>query len=183
MHRPLKAALAAVAGTGLLITGAGSLAWWNDAEAPPGVTVNDGELALGALDCGVGWTLDGETTVFDPVTQELSPGDTLTQTCTTTVTAVGEHLAAELALSAPAYTAGDAALQTALVESATFAVAGGASGLSSLALTEADDGKVVTATMQVAFPFGTAVDNTANDAALTATLDGFSLALTQTDSH
>lgn len=183
MAARIKAALAAATGAALLLGGAGTLAYWNDVETAPGTRLDDGELRLAALSCA-GWKLDGETTVYDPTTQAISPGDSLTQSCTSTISAVGEHLSASLSLEAATWVAGgSAALEAALTRTATFAVGAGTQGSSAVTVTDADHGSTVTVVLRIDFPFGTAVDNTTNDTVLATTLDGVDLALTQTDSH
>lgn len=184
MDTRLKAALAAAAGTTLMLGGAGSLAYWNDVETGTGTVVNDGELTLSALDCGTGWLLDGEVTAYDPLTQEISPGDSLQKVCTTTITALGEHLDADLTVETPSWDAGgSAALEGALASAAVFQVAGGVAGQTAADVTEADHGKVVTLTLTVTFPYGGAPDNTTNDTLLTAALDDVDLTLVQSGAH
>jgi alternate signal-mediated exported protein len=96
----LKGSLAALAAAILLLGGGGSLAFLNDSEAMPGVSVTSGRLDLGTPDCGPGWVLDGGTPF---TTQKIVPGDVLTKDCTIDLTATGAHLGAELAIGTPTW--------------------------------------------------------------------------------
>ena len=110
MNKTTKGAVAAAAAGVLLLGGAGSLAYWNATGTVAGGTISSGELTLTNADCdpGVGttdsvWTIDGGT-AFNPATEKIVPGDTLTKVCTYTITASGTHLEALLTTSTPAYT-------------------------------------------------------------------------------
>ena len=108
MRKSTKGALAAATAALLLVGGASSLAYWSDSGTAPGISVTAGQLDLSTPDCGSGWVFDGgEATADAPYTnQALVPGDVLTQTCTATITATGEHMRATLSVT-PGATAGD----------------------------------------------------------------------------
>ncbi|WP_370249436.1 alternate-type signal peptide domain-containing protein [Nocardioides sp.] len=174
MRASVRAAIAASCGVVLLTGGLGSLASWRDSTDVPGETITSGTLRLAAFSCGA-WTLTDTGSTFVPATDRLVPGEELTRTCTSTLTATGSHLQATLGASTPS--AGTGALADELVYSVAWRV-GAAVGQS--AVTTADDGKTVTATLTVRFPFGTGVDNDANGA-VAAALGAVTFTLTQTD--
>lgn len=172
----LKAALAAAAGTTVMLGGAGTLASWNDEETLPGTAVRDGELTMDALACG-DWLL-GATPY---TTQLLAPGDTITRTCTTSLVVQGELLTGELAVAAPTWESGDAAFTGELVPTVAYTLGGSTydDADAPVAVDATDDGAAVSMTVSVAWPYGS-LDNDVNDADLTAVLDGVDLVLTQT---
>ena len=100
MRNSIKAALAATAGAGLLLGGAGSLAYWNDAtEVQPDTTLTSGTLDLGAPTCA-SWKLDDDSD-FTPASDTIVPGDSLTRTCQFQISATGDHLTAQLSANVP----------------------------------------------------------------------------------
>jgi alternate signal-mediated exported protein len=91
MRTSLKAALAGVAGAGLLLGGAGSLAFWEDTQTENGGTVEAGTLNLVDRECS-GWVVAGS----DPAaTVELLgdflvvPGTEVAKTCTFEIEVAG----------------------------------------------------------------------------------------------
>jgi alternate signal-mediated exported protein len=169
MKNSVKAALAALAGGGLLLGGAGSLAYWSDDESEPSQTLVSGKLDLSAPDCGTGWT-DGTATNLDLTTFRLVPGDTLTKSCDFTVDALGDNLSTELTFVKPALDGNT--LATELTYGATYALNGGATA--DLAtydnlnptLVDLSDGDVVTVAFSVTLPFQNGVvDNDSNSGA------------------
>lgn len=181
MKKSTKGAVAAGAAAVLLLGGAGSLAYWNATGTVPGGVFNSGELLITNQDCDPGagtgsvWTLDGAT-AFNPATDLIVPGDTLTKICTFDVTATGTHLVADLTV-AGATDANGNALETALAPSGSFTV-GGATVTS---INSADhNGDVLEATVVVSFPEGASPDNTTQD--LAATLTNFVVTATQNHS-
>lgn len=192
MRNSIKAALAATAGAGLLLGGAGSLAYWQDADDIPTDTLTSGELDLGAPVCE-GWLLDGGA-AFDPLTDTIVPGDSLTQICEFPLTVTGDHLEAEFTAEVPSMTAGD--LTDELTYTATYEVDGDATdddtnevavtpqtpAAGTADITAADDGSYLRATLSVQFAFGGAVDNTSNGG-VSGILEAFTVTATQTDSH
>ncbi len=171
MKTTLKGSLAALAAATLLLGGAGSLAFWTDAENVTGTGVTSGELKLGTPDCGAGWKLDDGTTF---VAQKIVPGDVLTKICTIDLIATGEHLGAGLTIGTPTWTATNA-LTGELDATATFEV----NGATTNQITELDDtgtGEIV-ATVQVVFD---GPDATNASQALSATLNTVVISATQT---
>ncbi|NYD56827.1 alternate signal-mediated exported protein [Nocardioides marinisabuli] len=84
MRTSLKAALAGVAGAGLLLGGAGSLAFWNDTQTENGGTIESGTLNLLDRDCS-GWVVAGSepATTVDLLNDFLVvPGTEVSKTCT-----------------------------------------------------------------------------------------------------
>ena len=188
MNKTSKGAVAAAAAGVLLLGGAGSLAYWTDTGTVAGGTISSGELTLTNADCdpapavgatGSVWTLDGGTTTFDPTTEKIVPGDTLTKVCTYTITASGTHLTAALAVSTPTYTNTQAnALSTTLTPNtvATYKVG----GLDQVTITSADSGETLEVTVVVAFPEGVTSSNTTQG--LSAMLSDITMTATQTHS-
>lgn len=103
----LKGALTVATGTALLVGGFGSFALWSEQDPLPSAPISAGELSVQAQ--AETWTdesPDAATTSWDPATDELVPGDTVSLTVPLTVTAVGKNLAGKVHLDG-------AALQTA----------------------------------------------------------------------
>lgn len=191
MRNSIKAALAATAGGGLLLGGAGSLAYWNSADDVPTDTLTSGELALGAPACE-GWLLD-DGSAFDATLDTIVPGDSLTQICEFPLTVDGDHLEAEFTAEVPSITPGlleDELTYSAVYEVDPDAIDDGneaavtpetpASGTADI--TAADDGSYLRATLTVDSDFGVGVDNTSNGG-ITAILEAYTVTVTQTDSH
>ena len=130
MRKATKGALAAAAAATLMVGGAGSVAYWSDSGTIDGATIDSGHLTLSPVDCDPGagttpvWTIDGGT-VFDPATDTIVPGDTLTEVCTTTLSLEGEHIGATLALDPAGFDA-VTGLSGELVPAAAFTVDGDA---------------------------------------------------------
>ena len=142
MNAFLKAALAAVAGSALLIGGAGTLALWNSSTSVSGGQIVAGELTVGIATTGY-WSVAHEIagSYAAPVSLSRSefarfravPGDRLVFTTTVPITATGDSLTATTSLSAGAVTpstssAADRALASTLTGTATttLSVPGGA---------------------------------------------------------
>jgi alternate signal-mediated exported protein len=149
MKKSYKGAVAAAAAGVLLLGGAGSLAYWSSSVDVPGGTINSGSLALSTPACGA-WTLD-TLEPAPPVTftdgDPLVPGDVLTKTCTTTITATGNHLRATLGVTGTGFTPVNE-LSADLAASAVFTV--GANPIPA-EITEANNGNVVSAAITVTF--------------------------------
>jgi alternate signal-mediated exported protein len=152
--------------------GAGTLAYWTGTGTVTGGSISSGTLDLANPSCG-SWALDaaGGPTTFDPATDAIVPGDTLTRTCTFDIVAVGNHLAADLSIGTPTYT-GSNSLTSGLSASAVFTVG----GASVTQITSADNGAVLSATVSVVFD--PASDNTTQN--LTAVLNDVTVTATQT---
>jgi alternate signal-mediated exported protein len=191
MKNSVKAALAALAGGGLLLGGAGSLAYWSDTDDVPTTTVTSGTLDLAAPSCGV-WKIDGGAT-FTPASDRIVPGDTLTRECTFALTVTGAHLEAEFTAATPTKDA--SALSDELVLSAAYeidadttndgvgerAVAPEApgSGTGTADITAADNGRYLRAIMTVSFPYGV-LDNDSNGG-IASILGAVTVTATQTN--
>jgi alternate signal-mediated exported protein len=175
MNKSSKGAIAAAAAGALLLGGAGSLAYWSDSVTIGGDTISAGKMSLvdttgSTDDCAdAAWLLDGGAT-FDPQTSALVPGDVLTKECTFDITAVGDHLAADLTTTGGAATG---ALAAKLTPSAAFTVA----GASATSITDDNDGDELTATLQLTFPEGATSDNSSQE--LSLVLSDYTVALTQ----
>ncbi len=182
MRTSLKAALAGVAGAGLLLGGAGSLAYWNDTEDIPSATITPGSLELGTPNCGAGWKLGTET--FDPLTDVIVPGDELVRVCTLAITASGS-VKADVTMSTPSD--GSGAVADEISYTASYKLDGEAFNPEAATpdLTAAQNTSVLEATTTVAFPFGTVVENDSNnateynEAAVKATLEAITITATQ----
>lgn len=184
MKKTTKGALAALAGGTLLFGGAGSLAYWTGESTVTGDSIESGTLDLSTPDCTVGagtheWQFDTSNAAFDPDTDTVVPGDTLTKVCDLTLTLVGSHIGATLDVgSITAGLTGDSALTDELVPSATFLVDG-----DPYAPLTASGTYVIRATITVDFPYGVE-DNDSNSPlagpALAAVLDDITVTATQT---
>ena len=175
MKKSTKGALAAAAAGSLLLGGAGSLAYWTDAESITGTSITSGHLSLDTTGCD-GWKLADATTSVAYASQKLVPGDRLTNHCVYTVAMEGTNLTAKLDVTAPTLTG---TLSTALVKSgSTFKVNG--SGASPVTVTPGtavsiNGGDTVTADIVVELPNSAAV--TTMDKA--ATLENITVTATQ----
>jgi alternate signal-mediated exported protein len=99
----LKGTLMVATGTALLVGGFGSFALWSEQDALPSDPISAGELSLQAqTESWVDESPDAATTAWDPATDELVPGDTVTLTVPLTVTAVGKNLAGTIHLDGAA---------------------------------------------------------------------------------
>ncbi|VXB96302.1 alternate-type signal peptide domain-containing protein [Nocardioides sp. AX2bis] len=199
MHKSKKAAIAAVAGGGLLLGGLGSLAYWEDAESAPGGTVTAGTLDISAPVCG-SWKAGATDVVL--ATFRMVPGDSLTRTCTFTADVAGQNLKTKLAFVKPALDSSTLAGE--LTYGATYARNGGtAADLAAYdnatpTLTNIADNDTITVNYTVSLPFGgneagaPGVDNESNSGAefssgatglvggeLTAVLSDLTLTVTQ----
>lgn len=193
MRNSKKAALAAVAGAGLMFGGLGSLAYWEDAETADGATVTSGTLDLSAPTC-TSWK-NGANDV-DLASFRIVPGDTITRTCDFVVDAAGQNLKTKLSVVKPALDGNTLAGE--LNYGATYARNGGsATNLATYdnaapAVTNLADNDTLRVVYTVALPFGTTVDNDSNSGAefrgtktgvvageLTAALSALTLTATQ----
>ena len=192
MNKSVKGAAAAAAAGVLLLGGAGSLAYWTATGTVAGGTINSGELTLTDANCDPDnvdptdndlpdadsvWMLDDPLTptVFNPATQKIVPGDTLTKICTYDITASGDHLSADLDVSTPSYGIGnDAVLSAELTVTPTYKVD---ATVGQATITDADDAEVLEVTVVVTFPEGIGVDNTTQG--LSAVLEDITITATQ----
>ena len=169
MRTSLKAALAGVAGAGLLLGGAGSLAFWNDTQTEDGGTVTAGTLNLLDREC-TGWLSDPaneNSTVALFESFLMVPGTKLTQTCTYGIKVEGV-LDAELSVNNDFNDDGSVLGQEITVkpvftvEDGVGTVAGAPDVNGKWTFDEGDTGKVLRAVITVELPFGAAVDNDSN---------------------
>lgn len=174
MNRSTKGALAASAAGALLLGGAGSLAYWNDSGTANGGSITSGTLALSDGTCDASWVYASGSDAGQPVTL-IVPGDSVTKTCSFSVSATGDHLSATL--SAPAtltYTTTGTPTTLTLNASATYDV----DGVSTT--TVSTTSSTVKATFVVTFPYGDATTENLDDTqGITATLDQMTVTLTQ----
>jgi alternate signal-mediated exported protein len=182
MHNNTKAACAATAAAVLLLGGASTMASWNDSKTIAGGAIKSGSLSL-TQETGqtcTAWTLDeaGGGGAFVPGTTLVVPGDVITRTCTYTVNATGEHLAATVGLASPSFDETND-LVSALTATATYTRDPGTGAVAladNAAITSANDGDVLSAAVSVTFSSATS-GTTAQE--MTATLDALTVSLTQ----
>lgn len=169
MHNSIKGALAAIAGGALLLGGAGTLAFWSDEGTVGGTDIASGTLDLGTPTCA-GWKLDGDQAFTD---QLVVPGDVLTQVCTFTVVAAGEHLAATFDVTTPGWGATNG-LTDQLAVAAAYRVGSETVDGTAVPIVDKD---VITATVTVTFD-GAAATNASQT--LSAALDDVTITASQT---
>lgn len=171
MKKTTKGALAAGAAAVLLLGGAGSLAYWTSTGTVEGGTINAGTLSITAPSCG-DWTYDSSEAAagatFTPGTSLLVPGDVISKTCTTTLTATGEHMRGTLVASTPSAATPFTVGVSSITDATTALGTGGE-------FTEANNGDTLSVTVTVTLPANS--DNTTKGA--TATLDDITLTATQ----
>ncbi|HWI44213.1 MAG TPA: alternate-type signal peptide domain-containing protein [Nocardioides sp.] len=150
MKKTTKGAVAAATGGALLLGGAGTLAFWSDSKDVGGGAIDSGTLSLTqetGQTCSA-WTLDGGD-AYTPGTTLVVPGDAITRSCTYTVNATGEHLAADLGIESTSITGGND-LADSLVPAATYTL-DGVAAVDGDQITAANDGDVLVATISVTF--------------------------------
>ncbi|MCW2735737.1 alternate-type signal peptide domain-containing protein [Nocardioides sp.] len=104
----LKGALTVATGTALLVGGFGSFALWSEQDPLPSDPISAGELSLQAQTGS--WVDESEgaaNATWDPATDKLVPGDTVSLTVPLTVTAVGKNLAGRIDLDGSALDVAD----------------------------------------------------------------------------
>lgn len=164
MHATVKGALAAGTAGTLLLGGAGTLAYWNSTGTVGGGTINSGDLQLNATSCTTAaWTVSNsvESVTDAPFvigTDEIVPGDVLKKTCNIVVTAIGENLRANLAV-----TNGTTTGSTMSVGAYNVAGSFKLGGADLTTITDANQGQNIVATITVSFPIGSAVDNSSKN--------------------
>lgn len=181
MHTTTKGVVAAGAAAVLLLGGAGTLAYWSDSATVSGGSVSTGSLGIDPGACSPTWSYANGTAAGQPIGQGIVPGDAVTKQCTFTVDASGDHLSASPSIpSTIAYTvSGGSPTTLSLPVSATYSLAGVPFSAADV-ITELDDGKTLTAQITVTFPFGSGTVNANDTQGLTASLNGLTVALTQT---
>jgi alternate signal-mediated exported protein len=112
MNKLTKGAIATAAGIALLLGGAGTFALWNGATTIAGGTIQTGSLSI-AKTGNATWadtsTTKNGTSAFDPSTQALVPGDTVTLTQQVTLTTTGKNLKANFTFDPTSITTDPAA--------------------------------------------------------------------------
>ncbi|MBV0895377.1 alternate-type signal peptide domain-containing protein [Microbacterium sp. NC79] len=130
MNKISKGALAGAAAVALLIGGGTTLAYWNDSVTMSGASITAGNLKLSQTQEPT-WQLahnGGTPTSVDIDTVRIVPGDKLIYTGEYIITAQGENLAFETAITAGAIApatpgnAADSKLAERLQQSATYKV-------------------------------------------------------------
>ncbi|HWV27089.1 MAG TPA: alternate-type signal peptide domain-containing protein [Aeromicrobium sp.] len=173
MKKSTKGALAAAGAGVLLLGGAGTLAYWTDDATISGTTITSGHLTVDASDCDATnavWTLEGDA--FDPATDALIPGDTLTMNCDVDVDVEGTHFATvDIAATTPSGAL--AAPWDELTVGAT--VDGSATGGTDRAVNQGSN--TIPVVITVAWPYGVE-DNDLNGDLSTA-LDDIEITVTQ----
>lgn len=99
MKKTTKATIAAVAAGALLIGGAGTVARWQAVQNVDAGTVSTGHLTLDTTTAPGKWTdisAGSPGTPFDPATDELVPGDTVSFDQVVTINAEGKNIKGEL---------------------------------------------------------------------------------------
>jgi alternate signal-mediated exported protein len=109
MRNVTKAVIAGVAGVALLAGGAGSLAFWTDTKAGTPVAIASGDLSLGSITDGTGWTIEQNAlgvpvpqtaaVAYVPGTTLVVPGDVLTKTVAVPVSILGLNNKATLVVT------------------------------------------------------------------------------------
>lgn len=182
MKKTTKGALAAGAAATLLLGGAGSLAYWTSSTSVAGGSLTSGSISLTGVTCAATWTYGGaDAGPATPVTA-IVPGDEVQKTCTGTITLVGDHIAATVAVD-PASWSTTNALSNALQASATLTSPAGGT----ITGPTPAGGTPVSFTIDVQFPYGgpvsspsptTGADNTTQ--VETATLNTINVVAVQT---
>jgi len=166
MKKSTKGALAAGSAAVLLLGGAGSLAYWTADGAVDGGTITAGSLTLTDVTCDADW-VEGTTVITTIV-----PGDTVTKQCTGTLTLVGEHIGATVALDTSSVAAVETAFNNEITVTATMT--------SPAATITAPGTYDVTVSLSVAFDGPGATNTTNTVPGTTSDLDQLSLTATQT---
>lgn len=103
-----RGALTVATGTALLVGGFGSFALWSEQDPLPNAPITAGELSLNAgPEEWVDESPDAANTTWNPATDELVPGDTVSVTVPLSVTAKGKNLAGSIHLDAAAFDTAD----------------------------------------------------------------------------
>lgn len=157
-RRMWKAIGASVAAAALLVGGGTTFAKWYEEQNVAASNLATGELSMTTA-TGATWK-DQTGNTIDPATYKMVPGDTVTYTGSTTITAVGDNLKAKLVADVGTLAADDPELQKALRENSKTTVTGladtdGTDGYTVVGQkgdTANDNGKVVQVTVTVKWP-------------------------------
>lgn len=184
MKKSTKGAIAAGAAAVLLLGGAGTLAYWSDAENIAGGVIDTGTLALSTPDCD-DWEYAADNANPGGAVDIIVPGDKITKTCTFDIEASGDNLQAVLTTPTSAtFTSDPNADSLTLNVAADYKIDGQAVPAT---ITSNNGGDTVTATITIDFPFGTAQSagapiNINNTQGLAVTLDDIAITLVQQES-
>lgn len=102
MKKTTKGAVAAGGAAVLLLGGAGTLAFWNATKTVDAGSISSGSFTLTNVTCDADWSEGGDTITL------LVPGDTVTKSCSGTLTLTGEHIGATVALDDSSVAAAEA---------------------------------------------------------------------------
>lgn len=175
MKKTTKGALAAGAAAVLLLGGAGTVAFWTAEDTLDGGTVAAGSLTLSDVNCADTWTEGTDTDV-----QMIVPGDTVTKTCTGTITMTGDHISATVTLDDASVATAEAAFNDAapdLVAGDAVDITAGLTGGGTVSTTGP-----VSVTITVDWPYGSVADNEAQGVS-TSALNGLVVEAVQVDPH
>lgn len=150
MNRTIKGTLAVTAAVALLAGAGGTFSEWRESQ-----DVGGGELTAGQLEMAVSevtWTdvTGGGSTVIDPATFRMVPGDTVRYTATITPTLEGDNLEATLVADI-AGASGDLVGDDGVSDVSVQATLDGSTG--PMALTAAESGVAVPVTVTISMPF------------------------------
>lgn len=166
MKKSTKGLLAGGAAAVLLLGGAGSLAYWTDDAPVDGGSLTAGSIDLGDVTCG-GW----KHVENDLAVVKIVPGDQVYNDCTSTLTLVGDHIGATLAIDPATMPTG------ALADELTASVELQDSTGAPIAAVTAEGTTDVTAHIVVTFGYAAATNGSQTG---TAVLDGLTLSAVQT---
>jgi alternate signal-mediated exported protein len=163
MRTVTKAIIAGAAGVALLAGGAGSLAYWTDTKSGSDIDIASGDLSLGSISDGTGWTIE-QSAADVPVPQTVAvpyvpgttlvvPGDVLTKTIAVPVSISGLNNKATLVVTGASTVSNDLSSQLTAEVTSVNGVPG-----STDTLTSADNG-TVNVVFTVTIPWS--ADNTA----------------------
>jgi alternate signal-mediated exported protein len=189
MNKTAKGALAATTAAVLLMGGAGTLAYWTDADTVNGGTFTSGNLDITATGCDAGWVYAPGSASAGKAVTKFVPGDKITRTCSFSITGEGDNLKATVAAPTSLAVTGSKASSLKVDTATTYVLS---KGTTSRALanggevTSADSGSTLTATFVSTVDFGTNEAGTpkvnANDMQnVTATVNSLTVSLTQVD--
>jgi alternate signal-mediated exported protein len=141
MRNVTKAVIAGIAGVALLAGGAGSLAFWTDTKTGSSVAIASGDLTLGTISDGTGWTIIQNaagvspaqtiSVAYVPGTTLVVPGDVLTKTVAVPVSILGLNNKATLVVSGATAPGNTLASQLTAAVTSVNGVAGGTATLTS----------------------------------------------------
>ena len=165
MNKSAKGALAAAAAGSLLLGGAGSYAFWTSSQTVDAGSLASGSITLTAVNCPTSFTHTETGTAVSLIV----PGDTITKQCTGTLTLVGDHIGATVALDPASVASVSGTLGTEINATATM--------VSPAAHVTAAGVYPVTINIDVTFP-STVTSTTSENS--TASLNTLNLVATQT---